>query len=80
MILKLVLTRCLLQTLVYYAVNLIDLHLTLTWVGLLGLRFEVVMGGVVKLPPCLKLVRNMLETSNLARKYTPVCSFRKYTF
>ena len=51
MILKLVLTRCLLQTLVYYAVNLIDLHLTLIWVGLLGLRFEVVVGGVVKLPP-----------------------------
>ena len=22
----------------------------------------------------------MLETSNLARKYTPICSFRKYTF
>ena len=24
-------------------------------------------------------VRIMLETSNLARKYTPICSFRKYT-
>ena len=31
-------------------------------------------------PPCLKHVTIMLETSNLARKYTPVCSFRKYTF
>ena len=31
-------------------------------------------------PPFLKLVRIMLETSNLARKYTPICSFRKYTF
>ena len=51
--------------------------LTLIWVGLLGVRFEV---GGVKLPPCLKPVRTMLETSNLARKYTPICSFRKYTF
>ena len=62
--------------------------------GFLGVRFEVggsggfVLrwggggggGGGVKLPPCLKLVRIMLETSNLARKYTPICSFRKYTF
>ena len=33
-------------------------------------------------PPlhCLKLVRIMLETSNLARKYTPIFSFRKYAF
>ena len=37
-------------------------------------------GGEVKLPPCLKLVRIMLETSNVARKYTHLCSFRKYTF
>ena len=57
MILKLLLTHCLLQTLVYYAVNLIALHLTLIWVGLLGLRFEVGVGGVVKLPP----VKNLLE-------------------
>ena len=33
-----------------------------------------------KITPCLKRVRIMLETSNLARKYTPICSFRKYTF
>ena len=46
-------------------------------VGFLGVRFEV---GGVKLSPCLKLVRIMLETSNLVRKYTPICSFRKYTF
>ena len=42
-----------------------------------GLFWE---GGGVKLPPYLKLVRITLETSNLARKYTPICSFRKYTF
>ena len=55
--------------------------LTLIWVGFLGLRFEVCLGGEavgVKLhppthppthpPPCLKLVRIMLETSYLARK------------
>ena len=49
--------------------------LTLIWVDFLGVRFEV--WGV---PPCLKPVKIMLETSNLARKYTSVCSFRKYTF
>ena len=52
--------------------------LTLIWVGFLGVRFEV--GGGGQIPPRLKLVRIMLETSNLARKYTPICSFRKYTF
>ena len=36
-------------------------------------------GGVVKLPTCLKLIGIMLETSNLARKYRHICSFRKYT-
>ena len=39
--------------------------LTLIWVDFLGVRFEV--WGV---PPCLKPVKIMLETSNLARKYT----------
>ena len=29
---------------------------------------------------CLKLVRITLETSNLARKYIHICSFRKHTF
>ena len=29
---------------------------------------------------CLKPVKIMLETLNLACKYTPICSFRKYTF
>ena len=53
--------------------------LTLIWVGYLGVRFEV--GRGVKLPPpCLKLVRIMLETWILVRKYIHVCSFRKYTF
>ena len=33
-----------------------------------------------KLSLRLKLVRIILETSNLARKYTHICSFRKYTF
>ena len=44
-------------------------------VGVLRFRFEV--GGGV---PCLKLVRIMLETSNVARKHTHIFSFRKYTF
>ena len=53
--------------------------LTLILVGFLGVRFAV--GGGVKLPrPCLKPVRIMLETSNLARKYRPICRSRKYTF
>ena len=29
---------------------------------------------------CLKLVRIMLETSHLARRYKTICTFRKYTF
>ena len=37
-------------------------------------------GGGGKITPCLKPVRIMLETSYLPRKYTPICSFRKYTF
>ena len=38
--------------------------------GFLGVRFEV--GGGVKLPPpCLKLVRIMLEASNLALSTHP---------
>ena len=60
--------------------------LTLIWVGPLGVCFEGGRGGVVvKLPPaplllCRKLLRIMLETSNLARKYTHICSFTKYIF
>ena len=57
--------------------------LTLICVGFLGVHFEVVVGGGggggVKLPR-LKLVRIMLETSNLACKYIHLHSFRKYTF
>ena len=52
-------------------------YLTLIWVGFLEVRSQV---GQVKLPSCLKPVRITLETSNLARKYTLICSFRKYTF
>ena len=47
--------------------------------GFLGVRFEV-RGGGAKISPCVKLVRIMLETSNLALKYTHECSFRKYIF
>ena len=43
--------------------------LILIWVGSLGVRFEV-WGG--ETTPCLKLVRIMLETLNLARKYTHI--------
>ena len=45
--------------------------LILIWVGSLGVRFEVVRVKLPPLPhPCLKLVRIMLETWNLVRKYT----------
>ena len=53
--------------------------LTLIWLGFLGIRFEVGSGHIPS-RLCLKLVRIMLETSNLARKYTRICSFRKFTF
>ena len=36
--------------------------------------------GGLKLSPCLKLVRIMLETWNLVREYKHIYSFRKYTF
>ena len=52
--------------------------LILNWVGFLGVRFEVGERG--KITPCLKLVGIMLETWNLAGKYTHISSFRKYTF
>ena len=35
---------------------------------------------VGKITPGLKLVRVMLENSNLPRKYTHIFNFRKYTF
>ena len=54
--------------------------LTLIRMGFLGVLLEVGRGGGGKITPCQKLVRIMLETSNLARKYTAIFSFRKYTF
>ena len=60
-----------------FTVNLIA-FLTLIWVGFLGVRFEV--DGRGKTTPCLKPVRIMLQTSNLARMCTPIYSFGKYTF
>ena len=59
--------------------------LTLIWFGFLGACFEVGRGeGKITPPPpsspvaCLKLVKIKLETSNLERKYTSICSFRKH--
>ena len=57
-----------------------DSVLTLIWVGFLGVCFEVGWRGGGKITPFLKLIRIMLETWNLARKYTRIFSFRKYTF
>ena len=50
------------------------------WVGFLGVHCEVGGGKVAPTHPCLKPVRIMLKASNLARKYTPIFSFRKYFF
>ena len=57
---------------------MLDWLLTLIWVGFIGVHFEVGGGGVKLLR--LKLVRIMLEASNLARKYTPICNLRKIPF
>ena len=57
----------------------VDVYLTLTWVGFLGILLWGGRGGS-KITPCLKSVKITLETSNLARKYKHICSFRKYTF
>ena len=54
--------------------------LTLIWVGFWGVCFAVGRREGRKINPCLKLVRFMLETWNLVRKYTHICSLRKYTF
>ena len=54
--------------------------LTLIWVGFLGVRFEVGEEWCKITPSSLKLVRIMLETWNLVRKYKHICSFIKYTF
>ena len=53
-------------------------YLILIWVGFFRCSFWGERGDV-KLPR-LKLVRIMLEISNLARTYIRVYSFRKYTF
>ena len=65
------------QTLCIKKVNKINPNLGGLFRGLVC--FEV-GGGGCKITPYLKLVRIMLETSNLACKYTDICSFRKYTF
>ena len=60
--------------------------LTIICVGFFRVCFEVEGGR--ELPPplmypvskTLKLVRIMRKTSNLTRKYTQICSFRKYSF
>ena len=44
-----------------------------------GLNRRFFRGEGVKLPPCLKFVRNMLQTWNFVCKYTHMCNFRKYT-
>ena len=54
--------------------------LTLIWAEFLGVHFEVGVWVEGKITPCLKLVRIKLEIWHLARKYRPMCSFRKFTF
>ena len=52
----------------------------LTLISLDFVRGSFWGGEEGKITPCLKLVRIMLETWNLLRKYTHIFSFRKYTF
>ena len=59
----------------------IDIILTLIKMVFLGGWFAMVEGGGVgKITSCLILVRIMLESWNLAHKYTHRFSLRKYTF
>ena len=54
-------------------------NLTLIWVGLLGVCFDVGVG--VQCPSlCMKLVRITLVTPNLVRKCRHLFIFRIYTF
>ena len=53
--------------------------LTFISVGFLGVHFTVKEAGV-KITPCLKLVKFMLENLNLVRSYTQIYSLRKYKF
>ena len=48
--------------------------------NLVGLSRSLFWGGGSKITPCLKLIRIMLELSNLVLKYTHIPNFRKYTF
>ena len=52
-------------------------ELTINCVDFLGVHIKVGVGG---LHPCIKLVRVILQTSDLAHKYTHICSFNKHTF
>ena len=47
--------------------------------GSLGIGFKVGEWGKTT-SPYLKLIRTILETWHLVRKYTDICSFRKHTF
>ena len=70
------------NTVLFILVNTINPNLgwlvLVCW--LVRVCFEVGGGGGGKTTHCLKLFRIMLETSNLARKYTLIFSLRKYTF
>ena len=56
----------------------LGIHFEVGWRGGGGVIFGVFFGGGggggggVNFTPCLKLVRIVLETSNLTRKYTPI--------
>ena len=54
------------------------LFFTLFWAGFFRVSF--VVGGSKIGPFCLTLVRITLQILNFLRKYTHICSFRKYIF
>ena len=48
----------------------------LIWLGFWGIHLQV---GGDQITPCLKLVRNILQTSDLPSKFTHICSCRKFS-
>ena len=66
--------------------NIIDIFCQILLTYILNAKFNPKMDTIrpshlgINLLPSLKLVRSMLQTLNLVRKYKYLCSFRKYSF
>ena len=66
--------------------NIMDIFCQILLTYILNAKFNPTMDTIrpsnldINLLPSLKLVRSMLQTLNLVRKYKYLCSFRKYSF